>query len=122
MKDTQLDSTGDISFENGDIAIVTDDEELEQSVSIIVQTRLGEFEPGPDLGLDPENMFGKSINEEYLATDIADAITEQEPRVASVTSVKISKPDSDRNAELNISYTKVDGTQNTMETGVSLNV
>lgn len=122
MKDAQLGSTGDISFENGDIATVTGDDELEQSVSIIIQTRLGEFEPDAELGLDPENMFGKNINEEYLATDIADAITEQEPRVVAVTSVKMGKPDSDRNAELKIEYTKADGTQNVMGTGVNLNV
>lgn len=120
MKDLKLDDTGDISLTNNDLDEVSDDEELEQSIKIILQTRLSEFEPADELGLDPGNMYGKGINKEYLSTDISDAITEQEPRVASITSIQIGEPDEDRNLDIKIEYVKQDGTKNEMETGVSV--
>lgn len=120
--DLKLNADGDLDIVNGDLNTVNGDDELAQSVKIIVQTRLLEFEPADEMGVDPENMFGKRVSKEYLATDIADAITEQEPRVASVLSVELSDLDSDRTADLKIVYLKREdeSQQQTLETEVSL--
>ncbi|WP_341778589.1 hypothetical protein [Levilactobacillus sp. HBUAS70063] len=120
MQDAELDETGDFQLDNGDILTVSGDDELAQAVKIIIQSRLSEFEPAEELGISTDNMYGKNISTEYLATDISDAIMEQEPRVATVTSVQVGKPDEDRNVDVKVEFVKNDDTAGTLETGVSL--
>ncbi|GGC97949.1 DUF2634 domain-containing protein [Enterococcus wangshanyuanii] len=94
MKDLVLSSSGDVLFES-DLQLVDGEDELAQSVLLILSIRLGEFFLEDELGLSHENMLAKNFNEEYLSQDIVWAITDQEPRVASVNEVEIIKNNRD---------------------------
>ncbi len=87
MADFALDENGDLilSTDSPDIQMVTGDEELLQECRIVLETRLGEFEPDKELGLSHDNLFGKFIDKDGLEQDIDNAFSEQLPEVDSVT-------------------------------------
>lgn len=104
MKDFQLDSNLDIVFEDGDIRLVRDSDEISQRVATTLRTRLLEFEPAEDMGLTGENLYGKNVSTEYLESDIVDAITEQIPDVVQITQIETSKDDASRVATVTLKY------------------
>lgn len=108
MKDILL-SDGDISFLNSDIQTAEACDELVQSVRSILSIRAGEFLMDETIGLSRENMLGKDFNEEYLKQDIAQAIQEQEPRIALVEDIVFSH--SGRKLNIQLALTAQDGNQ-----------
>jgi len=104
MKDFQLDSNLDVVFEDGDIQLVRDSDEISQRVATTLRTRLLEFEPAEDMGLTGENLYGKNVSTEYLESDIVDAITEQIPDVVQITQIETSKDDASRVATVTLKY------------------
>lgn len=88
MKDLRVDTSGELVLMDNDFLIVEDETDLEQSLKLILTTRIGEFVLDENLGTLWDNLLGKEYNAEYLEQDIRNAILEQEDRIAEVTSVE----------------------------------
>jgi phage baseplate assembly protein W len=107
---------GDLVFENGDIVMVDEDEELIQSVQTILQTNKGEWFLNTDFGLDRSQLLAKRFDE-ALATDaIAEAIA-QEERIQRIENISFQREG--RSMTVNLTLTKKDGETLTIE-GVTI--
>lgn len=111
MRDFKLDETGDIMLDSNDVVTTADDDEIMQRVIMTLQTRLGEFEPETETGLEDENIFGKHVKSEYLEQDIRDAITDQVPDVVEIVSIEIGSPDDSRDLSIKLTLKTVNGTE-----------
>ncbi|MDB1104640.1 hypothetical protein [Lentilactobacillus parabuchneri] len=111
MRDFKLDETGDIMLDGNDAVTTADDDEIMQRVIMTLQTRLGEFEPETETGLEDENIFGKHVKSEYLEQDIRDAITDQVPDVVEIVSIEIGSPDDSRDLSIKLTLKTVNGTE-----------
>jgi len=94
--------------ENGDIVMVEDDEELAQSVRMVLQTRKGEFFLEPDHGLVFDNLLGKEADLAKAHEDIVEAVL-QEERIASVEDVIFTDNPQDRTRSVSLEMRKTDG-------------
>ncbi|GEP72041.1 hypothetical protein FD12_GL001383 [Lentilactobacillus rapi DSM 19907 = JCM 15042] len=109
-KDLSLNSDLDVIFENGDVQQLTDDDEIYQRVCTTLRTRLSEFDPDTEVGLDDENIYGKNVKKDYLETDIEDAIATQVSDIVQVNKVEIGDPDENRNIQIQLDLQTVNGT------------
>lgn len=109
-KDIQLNDGLDAVIAGGDIQQLTDDDEIYQRVCTTLRTRLSEFEPSTETGLDDENIFGKNVKKDYLATDIEDAINTQVSDIVQVNSIEIGDPDDNRMVAIQLDLRTVNGT------------
>ncbi|MCD7132947.1 GPW/gp25 family protein [Limosilactobacillus balticus] len=105
----------DIKLDNGDIRFdyVTDDEEIVQSAEIILGTRKGEFVFAPEMGLTRSNILGKHYAKELAASDVYEAL-QQEERIRSVK-VKTDINEHDRSITLSLVADIGEGKQKEME-------
>ncbi|MCT0948618.1 hypothetical protein EFL45_04080 [Weissella confusa] len=85
MRDILLADDGDIDFAHA----IDADQEVMQSIRIILETTLGSFIGDNDMGLDTSDLIGKQYNERYAVTAIRDALA-QETRITSVNNVVIA--------------------------------
>lgn len=113
MRDIYLDNTGGLDFKS----VVTQSEEVMQSIRIILETKLGEFIGDPELGLDRTDLLEKNFNARYSTQAIHDAL-EQDNRIG-VLSVEVVPDFYKRIALAKLTLT-VDG--EAKETEVALNV
>ncbi|KRL81815.1 DUF2634 domain-containing protein [Ligilactobacillus equi] len=100
MKDIKLNSDGDFTFADNDIQVVSDLEEIEQTVSLVVKTRKGEFFADENLGMDQSFLTEKGATDTYIASCITDALS-QEERVINANVTKIER----NNRDLTIAFT-----------------
>ncbi|MCT2881911.1 hypothetical protein [Lentilactobacillus buchneri] len=110
MKDFNLDSNLDVVMDGNDIQPVTDDDEIYQRVCTTLRTRLGEFEPSTETGLDDENIYGKNVKKDYLEKDIEDAISTQVGDIVQINKVDIGDPDDSRIIDIRLDLQTVNGT------------
>ncbi len=108
-KDIQLNDGKDAIVAGGDIQQLTDDDEIYQRVCTTLRTRLGEFEPSTETGLDDENIYGKNVKKDYLEKDIEDAISTQVGDVVQINNVDIGDPDDNRKIEIRLDLQTVNG-------------
>jgi len=101
---------GDIVIENGNVVMVEDDEDLAQSVEMVLGTRKGEFFLDPDHGLSFDNLLGKQADEFEARDDIIEAIS-QEDRVSAVTDISFIDDRSARKRSVKVTVQKQDGTE-----------
>ncbi|MBB1078974.1 GPW/gp25 family protein [Limosilactobacillus sp. STM2_1] len=75
----------DIKLSAGDIQLdyITGSKEIIQSAEIILGTRKGEFVLAPEMGLNHSNLLGKKYAEEMAASDVYEAVR-QEERIKNV--------------------------------------
>ncbi|WP_051291496.1 DUF2634 domain-containing protein [Fictibacillus gelatini] len=99
---------GDIVIENGDIAMIEGDEELAQSVRMLLQTRKGEFFLEEDHGLVFDHILGKDFNLDEARDDIIEAIS-QEDRIASVEEIAFNDDLQSRTRTISLTLKKDDG-------------
>ena len=100
---------GDLMIdENGDIVMVEGDEELAQSVRMILETRKGEFFLEPDHGLVFDNLLGKEADLAKAHEDIVEAVL-QEERIASVEDVIFTDNQQERTRSVSLKMQKTDG-------------
>lgn len=111
MRDFKLDENGDVMLDGNDVVTTSDDDEIIQRIIVTLQTRLGEFEPETETGLEDENIFGKHVKSEYLEQDIRDALTDQVPEVVEINSIEIGNPDENRDLSIKLSLKTINGTQ-----------
>lgn len=106
MRDFKLDKNGDVIIDDGDIAMISDNEEISQRIATTLRTRLNEFEPEEDSwGLTRENALGKAFNEDFLREDIEDAITSQVDERISVQEINFDENEATRSLAVDIKYT-----------------
>lgn len=118
-KDIKLDANGDMVREHGVVQWVYNEEQIAQSARIILATAEGEFELAPEAGLNRDNLLGKNLNQEYLAQDITDALTEQDPRIITVDSIDFVQ--TERNLKIELEMTAdLDGATETIGTEVAV--
>lgn len=90
MKTLLLDETGDLVLEQGSFLWIEGDEELAQSVRMILGTAKGEWFLDEEFGLDREPIFVKKFNENEARDSIIEALS-VEPRIASVEEMKFTR-------------------------------
>ncbi|AWP46354.1 hypothetical protein CCS05_05210 [Levilactobacillus brevis] len=106
MRDFKLDKNGDVIIDDGDIAMISDNEEISQRIATTLRTRLNEFEPVDEpMGLTRENALGKAFNEDFLREDIEDAITSQVDERISVQEINFDENEATRSLAVDIKYT-----------------
>ncbi|MEE0001187.1 MAG: hypothetical protein UFS73_00805 [Weissella confusa] len=109
MRDILLADDGDIDFAHA----IDADQEVMQSIRIILETSLGSFIGDAEMGLDASDLIGKQHNERYAVTAIRDALT-QETRIDAVNDVVITADLSARVANIKLDLV-IDGEQKTTE-------
>jgi hypothetical protein len=107
MKTLLIDQTGDLVFKNGDFVLIEGDEELAQSVKVLLQTSKGEWFLDESFGLDRNSIFSKNFNEEEAKNSIIEVLA-QEERIASVEEITFSRIA--RELYVTLSLLKQDGT------------
>lgn len=120
MKDMQF-KNGDLNITN-DINLVSGNDELIQSITLILSVFKGEFEPEPTIGTDYNSHFFKKYSEENIQgmrMDIQAAL-EQEPRIQTINNIDLNLDEKKRHLIVNLSL-KIIGDENNTEMEVDLN-
>ncbi|GAK01517.1 hypothetical protein [Geomicrobium sp. JCM 19055] len=86
MKSLALDDTGDLVIKNGNITMVDEDQELIQSLRLLLRTNVDEWFLDPSIGLYHAEFRGKRADEEDMTAALEEAI-EQEPRIDRIKSI-----------------------------------
>ena len=97
MKDIEL-VDKDINLD-----LVEGTDEVVQSGTIILSTRRGEFDLVPELGTDRSSLLGKGFSKEIAASDIYDALR-QDDRFNSIHTTVVEDRDS-RSATIHLTAT-----------------
>lgn len=74
--------------ESGTVNLASQEEDVEQSLLILLQTRLGERAMRPNWGASPQDMIFETLNvttANLMLTSIEKAIREEEPRVEVIS-------------------------------------
>lgn len=119
MRDFKLDKNGDVIIDDGDIAMISDNEEISQRIATTLRTRLNEFEPVDEpMGLTRENALGKGYNQDFLQEDIEDAISTQVDEKIDVQEINFTKSDADRSLSVEVKYMLPNGDVETVQTNL----
>lgn len=119
MRDFKLDKNGDVIIDDGDIAMISDNEEISQRIATTLRTRLNEFEPVDEpMGLIRENALGKGYNQDFLQEDIEDAIGTQVDENIDVQEINFTKSDADRSLSVEVKYMLPNGDVETVQTNL----
>lgn len=117
MKTFLLDETGDLVVENGSFVWVEGDEELAQSVRVLLQTAVGEWFLDNELGVNRDPITAKRFSENEARDSIIESLA-AEPRISSIDSIVFTKVG--RELLIDLVLLKADG--DTLEmTGVNIN-
>lgn len=98
---------GDLSFVNGELAMIDGKEEIAQSLEIAIGTRLGEFFLDENVGLDTSNVLTKPFDENS-AHDVLIATLMQDDRVEEVTDISFSRQGRTLTADISLVTTNGD--------------
>lgn len=115
MMDLALDENNDLDFDEDDLTIVDGDDEITQSLGIILRTRQGEFFDDEEMGLDTSNLLGRDYDEDIGISDIIQALEEQDSRVADVDVNDLDVDDESRNLSISLSITLNDDPGNEID-------
>lgn len=115
MMDLALDENNDLDFDEDDLTIVDGDDEITQSLGIILRTRQGEFFDDEEMGLDTSNLLGRDYDEDIGISDIIQALEEQDSRVADVDVNDLDVDDESRNLSISLSITLNDDPDNEID-------
>lgn len=115
MMDLALDENNDLDFDEDDLTIVDGDDEIIQSLGIILRTRQGEFFDDEEMGLDTSNLLGRDYDEDIGISDIIQALEEQDSRVADVDVNDLDVDDESRNLSISLSITLNDDPDNEID-------
>lgn len=90
LKDFKLSSTGDIVLDSQmDFDIVEGDEEIEQALSNILKTNLGEWFLNIEFGIDIFSILGQQVNNEDIELIISEGLY-QDTRVQRIENIQTS--------------------------------
>lgn len=117
MKDILIGDDGDMIFSHsqGDLAMVSDEDEIYQKIRIALGTNEMELEWNPDFGLSHGNVMDNIYDTSYVQTIIDDYLT---TTFEEVNDVRITKVIQKENRQLYIELTVElsNGTKLTMST------
>ncbi len=106
---------GDLLFdENGELEMVSGDEEFAQNLGMILKTSLGEFDLDETIGLDRSNILTKGFDEEQARYDIVEALM-QEDRVEEVSEITFKQDKENRTLSVDLEIVKADGSTTNVE-------
>ncbi|KZE66996.1 hypothetical protein AWM68_19845 [Fictibacillus phosphorivorans] len=117
MNSILLNPDGDFVFEQGSFLMVKEDEELAQSVRMVLQTALEEWFLNEEFGLNREVFLNKLFNENEARDSIIEALS-LENRISLVEEIKFKKVG--RKLLIDLVLLKNDNTSLLIE-GVNLN-
>lgn len=101
-RDLELDSTGDLVFENGDFALVQGEDAIGQECRIALGLWLGEFPFNTNAGTDWANIYNvKEITDGEIANEVRRVLLAV-AGVQSVDSVTVTRDTATRAASLDI--------------------
>ncbi len=106
-----LDSTnGDLSFdENGNLVTVEDDDELSQSLRLLLETNKGEWFLNTNTGFDYDLITEKNPDLNLISAGIVDTLF-QDSRVTDAVVTDISLDSAGRTLTVNLEITTEDST------------
>lgn len=105
---------GDLVIDNNDFVMLDGDEELSQSVRLLLQTQKEEFFLDEDHGLSRDNIQGKEADQDAAADDIIEAVS-QEYRIESVEDIVFEDDRKNRSRTVTLTLQKEDGETLTVE-------
>jgi hypothetical protein len=106
---------GDISFdENGELLMVSDEDELKQAIESILSIRLGEFFLDETVGLNRDNLLTKQFDEDLAHADIVTAVM-QEDRVDEVSDLSFTLDKATRILSVDLTIVSTSGQTLTLE-------
>lgn len=109
-------ATNDLDFDgSNNIKMVDGDDELIQSIKLIISTNVGEWFLNPEHGFDRSILQSKKVDESQ-ATDALYAAVLQDERVATVDNIEFDFDRVNRKLDIKFTFTKKDG--ETVEGGV----
>jgi len=98
--------TNDIELDgSNEIKMVDGDDELVQSVRLIITTNLGEWFLNPEYGFDRFAVLGKGVEHDIIVDSLYQAIL-QEKRVQRVENVTIDVDNKNRKLLIEFTFTK----------------
>lgn len=110
---------GDLSFDsNGELEMISDDDEFCQSLEMIVKISLGEFYLDETIGLRRDNLLTKNFDEELAQSDIIEALM-QDDRVGEVNNISFTIDKETRTLSVDLTVIKTDGSTVNLE-GVAI--
>lgn len=111
--------------ENNDRAIVdefvTDDEELVQSIKLILATNLGELEWNQKFGLSHQDILDNTDNQDYVLKQIEDCLANNLDNFENVKIISIEPETEDRLLNIELEVTMADGSTVNVDTSVNDN-
>lgn len=84
MKDLAIDENGQIMLSDSDLLIAEDDDVTEQKIWTILNTQKGDFLLEPDAGFDKYSILGQKVDQEYIESEIRDALITQDDKISEV--------------------------------------
>jgi len=88
-KTLKVTETGDMDFTGNSFSIITDSEELNQSIKSILSIRKGEWFLDTEFGLSHENLIGAEFDEDKIELDVREALSNEE-RIETIESISAS--------------------------------
>lgn len=113
MKSPKL-QNGDLVLEDNDLILISDDEELIQSVRNTLLTRKGEFFLDPEEGVSHDNLLGKGTSDEEARDDIIEALSRDE-RIQAVIDIMFTDNLETRRRQVSLTIQKPDETELTID-------
>ncbi|WP_211750240.1 DUF2634 domain-containing protein [Paenibacillus sp. Marseille-Q4541] len=117
MKTLKFGSTG-LEFVNGELQLVSDQEEITQSARILLSINKGEWFLNPELGIDQRMFLGKDPSEGMMEDEIREALLEYVEDITTIDEVTFIKDPKIRKLNVNFIATSITGETITNEEGV----
>ncbi|KEQ22883.1 contractile injection system sheath initiator [Paenibacillus tyrfis] len=99
---------GDLVFENYELVMVEEVEELAQCCEIVLGTNRGEWFLNPSMGIDFKKVTGKHISLEAAKQQIREGLR-QESRISSVDEIIVRPDDKRRTCDVSFVAYSTDG-------------
>lgn len=103
-KTLKVTDTGDMDFTGNSFSIITDSEEVQQSIKSILSIRKGEWFLDTEFALSHENLIGAKFDEDKIILDVRDALADEE-RIETVESIEVSFDATTRQVTINFRVT-----------------
>ena len=88
-KTLKVTDTGDMDFTGNAFSIITDSEEIQQSIKSILSIRKGEWFLDTEFGLSHENLIGNKFDEDKIILDVREALANEE-RIDTIEPISAS--------------------------------
>lgn len=108
MMGFELDASGDVLIENGEISIAVGDSLIQQKVRTVLGTNLKEWFFDWDQGIDFNNLLGKGVNEELARYEIERGLRQVDDTF-QITEFAYSVDRASRSAKVTFKATKQSG-------------